>query len=115
MNYDDYLPHIDVEEGMSRVLNNMALYLKLLNKFNPRQMTDLALEAIASGDKAAVIQSVHALRGTSGNLSLPALSTVTEHIEELAKRDMDYSHLVEMLENATDGLEKAIETLTANI
>ena len=114
MNYDDYLPYIDVEDGMSRVLN-IDLYLKLLGKFNPRQMANAVLAAIEAGDKAVVVQTVHAMRGIAGNLSLPALQTVTEQIEELAKKDMDYSHLADNFNSIVDESVLAIDKLIASV
>ena len=112
MDYEKYLPHIDVNDGKARIMNNMALYMTLLKKFKGRQMTDDLLAASKEGDYAAVVQFAHALRGTASNLSFPALAEVTSEIEALAKASQDCSHLTERLDVTVRDLENAIAELT---
>ena len=92
-------------------MNNMALYMKLLNKFKGRQMTDDLIEAAKKGDHSAVAQHAHAIRGTAANLSFPRLNDITEEIESLAKAGKDCLHLTDQLDSAVVDLEAAISEL----
>ena len=110
--YVVYLPHINVNDGKTRVMNNLSLYMRLLGKFNGRQMTDELLTAIKGGDSDKIIQGAHALRGTAGNLGFPVLLEITEKIELLCKAGEDSSHLCEPLNEAMIALDEAINKLT---
>lgn len=109
MEYDEYLPHINVRDGKTRVMNNLKLYTSLLGKFKARPMTEELLAAIGNSDYDTVVQRAHALRGTAGNLGFPILLEVTQQIETLAKSEQDSSHLCAPLNNAVDSLEVAIK------
>ena len=113
MEYDAYLPHINVNDGKTRVMNNLALYTRLLGKFKGREMTDGLLEAIKAGDNAKAIQQAHALRGTAANLGFPVLHEVTEKIETLCKSEADCAHLCGDLDNAITSLDEAIGAFIA--
>ena len=113
MSYSAYLPHINVTEGKTRVMGNVAIYAKLLTKFNGRQMVNNLLESILEGDNKKIIEHSHALRGVASNLSFPTLHEVVDEIESLAKRDMDSTHLITRLGKAIDALEKVIEAFLA--
>jgi len=107
----DYLPHINVDEGVKRVANNKKLYLTLLGRFNARQMTDDLLKAINSKDSTSIIQAAHALQGAAGNLGLPALRDITSTIELEAKKGTDCDSFIDSLVVTIDGLEPAIKEL----
>jgi len=111
MDYGKFLPNINVEEGKARIMNNMALYMKLLNKFKGRQMVGDLIEAVKNGDHGAVAQHAHAIRGTAANLSFPRLNDITSEIELLAKASEDCSHLTAPLDSAMTDLEAAIAEL----
>ena len=111
MDYGKFLPNINVEEGKARIMNNMALYIKLLNKFKGRQMADNLIEAAKNGDHSAVAQHAHALRGTAANLSFPRLNDITSEIESLAKASEDSLHLTAQLDSVVTDLEAAIAEL----
>jgi len=113
MNYSELLPHIDVAEGSSRVMNNIKLYMKLLGKFQGRKMVDELQLAITTANHEEVAQSAHAIRGTAANLSFPTLLQITSEIESLAKENKDCSHLMEQLTVAINGLEDAIAKLSS--
>jgi HPt (histidine-containing phosphotransfer) domain-containing protein len=74
--------YIDFDEGVKRVVNNTALYVKLLIKFK----ADINLEDIGTGldagdyEKARV--SAHTIKGIAANLSL------TELFEKI--RDLEF-------------------------
>jgi len=111
-NYEKFLPHIDVNDGKARIMNNMNLYITLLKKFKGRQMTDDLLAAIAASEMDKIVQLSHALRGTASKLSCPTLQEVTSEIESLAKEGKDSSHLTKQLDTAMKALDESIAELT---
>ena len=106
--YEQYLPHIDMAEGISRVMNNAKLYLSLLGRFKLRPMTEALLEAIAAGDHPAVAAAAHALRGTGANLGFPTLCDLVGEIEQRAKVQQDASTHVTALTAMLETLEPLI-------
>ena len=111
MDYVKLLPHINVEEGKNRVMNNMALYLKLLVKFKGREMAENLIEAAKNNNHAVVAQEAHAIRGTAANLSFPTLDKISSEIEALAKTNESCLHLTDSLLDAITSLELAINEL----
>jgi len=107
--YAKYLPHIDVADGITRVVNNKKLYLSLLGRFKGREMTNALLDAIEEGDHTKVSDKAHALRGTAGNLGFPALRDLTSEIEFLAKKGEDSKSLAQPLSDLMDTLESTIK------
>ncbi|MCL2217467.1 MAG: Hpt domain-containing protein [Defluviitaleaceae bacterium] len=108
MDYDEYLPHINVNDGKARIMNNMLLYITLLSKFKGQQMTIDLLNAIHDGDSAQAMHHAHALRGTAGNLGFPILHDITKEIEALCKNGQPCDHLCQSLSDSMSALEAAI-------
>jgi len=114
MDYDLFMPHINLKDGVTRVLNNEKLYLSLVKRFKGRAMTDTLLGAIESGDSNDVIQAAHALKGTAANLGFPVVYKITEDIETLAKAGEPCTDdLRDKLQEAIDNLEQALAKLYA--
>jgi two-component system sensor histidine kinase/response regulator len=65
--------YINVEEGMTRVMNNTQLYVKLLNKFKTGTNPDKLLAALEAGDYEKAQVEAHSIKGVAANLSLSAL------------------------------------------
>lgn len=86
----------DVDQGLSRCMNNEAFYLRLV----PMAVNDAGFEklaaAVESGDLDAAFEAAHALKGVLGNLSLtPLYEPVSEMTELLrARREADYAGLL---------------------
>ena len=112
MDYDAYMPHINVKDGVARVLNNKKLYFNLLIKFKGRTMANNVISAINAGDSNEVVQTAHALKGTAANLGFPTVYKITEEIESNAKKGNPCPDLVPQLEAAIDDLEHAVAKLT---
>ncbi|MCL2363332.1 MAG: Hpt domain-containing protein [Defluviitaleaceae bacterium] len=93
-NYAAYLPHINAEEGIKRIMNNKKLYISMLTRFKLQEMTDALLESVASGDHEKIIFAAHALKGAAGNLGLPTLQDLTGIMEQSAKEKNDVAHLL---------------------
>lgn len=65
---------IDVDEALSRFLDNESLFERFLNKFlEDRNYLKLG-EAIASGDNEAALAASHTLKGLCSNLSMKSLT-----------------------------------------
>ena len=111
MEYSAYLPDIDVEDGKARVMQNMKLYLRLLDKFDGKKMAESVSQAVATGDVVEIVQAAHALRGTAANLGFPVVLLIAEEIEILAKSGKDCEHLLTQLEDAAVSLSASIDSL----
>ena len=70
VNYQTYLPFIDIKDGLNRLRDNKTLYGKLLKSFLANTYMDMAAAAAAAGDFAAAAAHAHAIKGSSANLSL---------------------------------------------
>ena len=108
MDYSVYLPHMDIVDGVKRVMNNKSLYMKLLGKFKGREMADVVLNAIKAMNFDDIAAATHALRGTAANLSFPNVYKITSELEEAAKSNQDCSHFSTVLDEAVNALEDNI-------
>lgn len=104
-------PHIlDWQEGVARVINNRALYGKLLGKFAVSQADALRLagEALAAGDTENARHIVHTLKGTAANLSAHALAEAALALEIAVKNGADTA---QPLKDAQEIMEKTLEAM----
>lgn len=72
------------QDGISRVVNNKALYIKLLGRFvgGYTDMPDKIAAAIASGNVEEARLHAHTLKGTAANLGAEALADTAHTLEE---------------------------------
>ena len=86
----------DVETGLSRCVNNEALYLRLVKMVPSLDGFAKLEQAIEAKDYDSAFEAAHGLKGAVGNLSLTPLYNPIVSITEFlrAKTDMDYSTLV---------------------
>ncbi|MCL2356553.1 MAG: Hpt domain-containing protein [Defluviitaleaceae bacterium] len=115
MDYSNFLPDIDVEDGKKRIMENMSLYARLLGRFECAKMTDNIIAAIDANDEKALLQAAHALKGTAANLSFPTVFNVVSEIDSLCKDGSDCSHLKQGLLDATASLDAAIKRFLATL
>jgi HPt (histidine-containing phosphotransfer) domain-containing protein len=75
--------YVDTNEGLKRVLQNVKLYLKLLNKFKVdfSSKPDDIIAALAAGHNEEAQVLVHTLKGTASNLALTELYNKTVELE----------------------------------
>ena len=111
--YSEYLPHINVKDGMARVINNFPLYVRLLGKFKGRELADDLKNAIKECNNDKIVYSAHALKGTCANLGFPVVCKVAGEIEELAKKNQNASHLLDELDQVMNDLMNSIDKLVA--
>lgn len=89
----------DVEEGLARCMGNEALYLRLVNTVLSDPSFSKLSEALEQKDYDAAFESVHALKGVLGNLSLsPLYQTASQLTDALRTRqDQDYRQLLQQM------------------
>lgn len=111
LNYEDLLPFIDVQDGLSRLMNNKNIYLSILKKFSGRDMADEIIRSINEDDFIKTRQAAHTLKGVSANLGLPELMRISADIEALAKQEMPSISLIASLEETVQATTRSIEIL----
>lgn len=79
------------QDGVARVVNNRALYAKLLGRFAESQGNAPAqmAQAIGADNLEEVRTLAHTLKGTAANLGAEALAEAALHLEEAAKAGED--------------------------
>ena len=88
---------IDIEAGKRRMMGNEMLYIRCLKMFHAQAVKSQLPELLASGNHEEAHKDAHALKGTTGNLSLDSL---------FAK----YSVIMDKLRaNDNDGLDALID------
>ena len=98
MNYDR--EYIDMDEALSRIGGNVALYKKLLGRFVESSPFEDLKRVIDSGDRDEALRQAHSLKGVSANLSLVKIRASTIQLEELLKENADCSACLGELERA---------------
>jgi HPt (histidine-containing phosphotransfer) domain-containing protein len=76
---------IDFEDGIKRVMNNKAFFIKMLVKFKDDPNIKNLEDALAANDYAKAQVAAHTLKGLSGNLSLTELYKQSLQIETQIK------------------------------
>jgi HPt (histidine-containing phosphotransfer) domain-containing protein len=112
-NYADLLPMLDVADGLSRVMNNKRLYLRLLASFSGPKLAGDILVAVEGGDCAKVQQTAHTLKGVSANLGLKELAAISLQIETRARAGEEAVDILPALDQEVTAAMAAIERLLA--
>jgi FOG: HPt domain len=76
---------IDFEDGIKRVMNNKAFFIKMLVKFKDDPNLKNLEAALAANDYEKAQVAAHTLKGLSGNLSLTELFKQSREIEAQIK------------------------------
>ena len=84
------------QDGVARVVNNRALYAKLLGRFADSQGDAPAkvMEALAAGNTEDARMLAHTLKGTAANLGAGALAEASMHLEEGIKAGQDITAVI---------------------
>ncbi|MGB2579644.1 PAS domain S-box-containing protein [Elusimicrobium simillimum] len=91
--YSRFMPFIDIHDGLSRVANNKALYIKLLNRFEGNTMAAELINSINAADYDAVIRAAHTIKGVAANLGLTQLKNISLKIESQAKVKIEIAQI----------------------
>jgi chemotaxis protein histidine kinase CheA len=113
MDYTEYLPDIDVEDGKARVMNNLGLYMRLLGRFDGAKMAGDITDAIDAGNAKEISAAAHALKGTAANMGFGEVRRVTAEIEAAVKAGESCEELSQTLTEAMASLLQTIGRLLA--
>lgn len=99
-------PAFNVQEALGRLMNNKALYQKLLSRFESEYDDyDAKVEkAVADGNFEEVTHLAHTMKGLSGNLGADALTEASRCLELAGKAGQ-----------ATPELEPAMKAFSAEL
>lgn len=80
--------NVDTEQALERFVGNEELYIRMLKKLPDETAKKKVVECIRSGDLKLAEENAHALKGTTGNLSItPLYEAYSEIVELLRKGD----------------------------
>ncbi len=117
--YTEYLPAIDVKDGLGRVRNNKKLFCTMLKSFKNNSMLAEVIAAIESNDLEKAHYQAHTLKGVAGNLSLKALFEIVNPLMISLKDGKVPNGIIPILENemknTMEQVDKLIEQLTAEV
>ena len=101
----------DTEEGLRRCMNNESFYLRLVKMIPGDASFPKLYDAVDKGDLDAAFEAEHALKGSSGNLSLTPIFAPISEITELlrARTQTDYTALITKIREARDELARICE------
>lgn len=94
----------NVDEGLTRCMNNESFYLRLVGMVKDEKGFDALEQAIAANDLDAAFEAAHGLKGVLGNLSLTPLFDPMSEITELlrSRTEMDYGPLMDTIRTQKD-------------
>lgn len=99
--------YIDLADGLTRLRGNKKLYARMLGMFEAGPEFQQLEDALAAGDNAAAGDAAHAIKGISGNLSLPALFALsTDLMNQLRQGDADPQTLADYRQALAATLEQ---------
>lgn len=78
---------VDTDEGVTRFVNNAALYEKMVKRFVDSAESTKVAEFLESGDLETAKANAHSLKGVTGNLSLTPLFAGYSEIMTLLRSD----------------------------
>ena len=103
--------YIDIDDALSRVGGNMALYKRLLGKFLDGNHFDGLERALSGGDTEEASRQTHSLKGISANLSLKKIHELSVELEHLLKTGADCSVCTNELKKAFTATTEKIEEI----
>jgi len=76
---------INYDDAMTRVMNNEAIYIRLLKKIPASVKSNNVMDSINAGDLDSAISKAHSLKGAMGNLSVTPLYEAYSRITQLLR------------------------------
>ena len=101
----------NTEEGLKRCMNNESFYLQLVKRIPGDANFPKLYDAVDKGDLDNAFEAAHALKGSTGNLSLtPIFAPISEITDLLRTRTQtDYTVLINKIRDARDELARICE------
>ncbi|MFC3093928.1 response regulator [Alteromonas sediminis] len=108
------LPGIDTVAGLSTANQNVALYRRLLSKFNHNQRNFIQQfsQALYDNDLALAERNTHTLKGLAGNIGATKIQSIAAELERACKANQT-SRLGNLLSALEKKLDEVFEGLTA--
>lgn len=104
--------YIDIEDAKQRLLGNMGLVVKMLQKFVDKPNLSELADAIEKEDYNTAALIAHTIKGVAANLSLKDLYSKSQLLEtKLKEGQMDdelYAQLKDSLEKTLEVVQKVI-------
>ena len=107
------LVYINEEEGKKRVMNNVKLYTKLLNKFKTETNLDSIITSVENQDWENAQAAAHTIKGIAANLSLTELFNQSLDVETQFKGKALKPESLESLKNCFSETIAAVEKVIA--
>ena len=101
---------VNIDEGLERLGGNQSLYERLLGSFLKTMDTHRIEPDFDTSDLAGAIEKTHAIKGTSGNLSLTPIYEAYTEIVALLRADQP-EQAKEVLEGVLPIQEKIIDCI----
>lgn len=99
----------DTADGLTRCLNNEALYLRLVGIGMADPHFDALDAAIASGNTKEAFEAAHALKGVLANLSLTSLSRPVSELTEALRGKNEQVDTGQLIQEIHEQLAKLRE------
>ncbi|MEH6650066.1 MAG: PAS domain S-box protein [Motiliproteus sp.] len=109
------IPALDSNTGLSRIQGNVALYLKILLKFQRSQADFIARydHCVSLEQWGDAQRHAHTLKGLAGSIGAEALQQDAAELEQLADREQTEADVVKRLAVSLESLMKGISLLQA--
>jgi HPt (histidine-containing phosphotransfer) domain-containing protein len=105
--------YVNEAEGMARLRNNANLYKRMLGLFVKSPEFAAFEEAYAAGDITRAGEVAHAIKGSSGNLSLTRVFELTNQMMLEMRQGVDNKELVAEYRDALEKTLTIIKEITA--
>jgi PAS domain S-box-containing protein len=107
-------PGARVDEGLSRVNNNLPLYKRLLKQFldSQSQVSQAIREAYQASQQEEAVRFAHSLVGVASNLGFTALSAMARTLEASLRQP---GAEPEQIDQLIEQLDEALEQILASI
>ncbi len=111
------LPGIDIEQGLQRVMNNRALFYRLLATFRREHAASAAVirKALGERDYDAALHECHSLKGGAGNIGAVSVFRTAKALEYRLRQnpasDIDCEDLLLHLESHLSEVLAGLDTL----
>ena len=112
-NNSELAGYIDLDDALSRIGGNMALYKKLLGRFLEGNHYDELENVLNGGNIEDALRQAHSLKGVSANLSLVKIHAYSIQLELLLKENADYAACLNELKEAFGATAEKISGLLA--
>ena len=99
-------------EGLTRCMNNESFYIRMVKMIPGDANFPKLYDAVDKGDMDIAFEAAHALKGSTGNLSLTPIFAPISEITELlrAREEIDYSALIAAIRKGRDELARICES-----